>query len=225
MLRSINPLKNYSLLSKEGDIGQCNDFLFDDQSWTIRYMVADTRKWLPGRKVLIYPSFFGEPQWKSGQFPVDMTKEQIKDSPPLDSDAPIGREFEKIILNHWNVPYWWENKSKALDTPLRSINETTGYSIRALDGKIGQAQDFIVDTKNWRILYMVIDTKKWFPGGRKVLIATSWIKKVDWFQRMVDIDLKVDTIKESPEYNPDEPVNREYETRLYDFYGREVYWE
>ena len=71
---------------------------------------------------------------------------------------------------------------------------------------------------------MVVDTGNWIPGSKKVLIAPSWIDAVDWKRSDVQVDLESQKIKQSPEYNPTLPVNREYETRLYDFYGRPYYW-
>ena len=55
MLRSMKEIKGYVLGAQDGDIGRCHDFLFDDKNWAVRYIVADTKKWLPGRKVLISP--------------------------------------------------------------------------------------------------------------------------------------------------------------------------
>ena len=55
MLYRASELKGYTLDAIDSTLGQCSDFLFDDQHWTIRYMVADTRRWLPGRKVLVSP--------------------------------------------------------------------------------------------------------------------------------------------------------------------------
>jgi hypothetical protein len=67
------------------------------------------------------------------------------------------------------------------------------------------------------------DTRKWL-SGRKVLISLGWIESVDWLENAVTVDLNVEMVKNSPEYDPSEPVNREYETVLYDFYGRPQYW-
>ncbi len=109
------------------------------------------------------------------------------------------------------------------DPHLRSVKEVTGYYIEARDGDIGHVEDFIVEDKSWIMHYLVIDTKNWWPG-KKVLVAPTWIEIIDWGRTKVHIDLKRETIKNSPEYDPSMPVNREYETRLYDFYGRPKYW-
>lgn len=109
------------------------------------------------------------------------------------------------------------------DPHLRSINEITGYGIQAKDGEIGHVEDFIVEDDTWIIRYMVVDTRNWLPG-KKVLVAPQWIEKISWPDSMVRVDLSRETIKNGPEYDPAEPVNRGYEDRLYDYYGRPKYW-
>ena len=71
---------------------------------------------------------------------------------------------------------------------------------------------------------MVVDTRNWLPG-RKVLVSPVWVESVDWTEYKVTVDLTTEAVKNSPEYDPLAPVNREYEARLYDFYGRPKYWE
>ena len=105
---------------------------------------------------------------------------------------------------------------------LRSMKELRGYSIHATDGDIGSVHGFYFDDHYWTIRYLVVDTRNWLPG-KKVLIASDWIKQVSWpGEAYVDMTRK--QIEDSPEFDPSAPVNREYEERLYDFYGRAKYW-
>ena len=53
MLRSIKQLYGDKLGASDGEIGRVKDFYFDDKHWAIRYVVADTGSWMPGRLVLI----------------------------------------------------------------------------------------------------------------------------------------------------------------------------
>jgi hypothetical protein len=108
MLRSLNELKNYILEATDGEIGRCKDFLFDDAEWSIRYMVADTRKWLPGRKVLISPESLSQPDWFRKRFPVPLSRQQIKESPPLEDDEPVFRQYEDLLYNHYGIPPYWK---------------------------------------------------------------------------------------------------------------------
>ena len=102
---------------------------------------------------------------------------------------------------------------------LRSIKEMMGYRLDASDGLIGKVKDFIVDDDPWTLRYWVVDTRNWLPG-RKFLVAPDWVDAIKWADRRVSVGLTQDVIKGSPEYLPSAPVNHEYETRLYDYYGR-----
>ena len=83
MLRSVKELIGYMLTAEDGDIGKCKGSLFDDAEWAVRYMVADTRRCLPGRKVLISPISLDKADWETEGFPVKLTKDQVRGSPSL----------------------------------------------------------------------------------------------------------------------------------------------
>ena len=96
MYHCINEIIGYKLMAKDGEFGKCDDFLFEDQPWIIRYMVADTGGFLNRRKVLIPLIELEKPDRSTQLFHVDLTKEQIKESPPLSEDKPVSRQYERI---------------------------------------------------------------------------------------------------------------------------------
>lgn len=244
MLRSTKGIIGYRIEAADAGFGKVADFYFDDETWTIRYLVVDTGKWLPGRLVLISPAEVGEADWMGEILPVSLTKQQVEDSPGIRSDLPVSRQQEAELAKYYRwVPYWEpaslsvggaaapmpaagappaEQKSQG-DPHLRSVKEVTGYHIAAADDDIGHVEDFIAETDGWVIRYMVVDTRNWLPG-RKVLVSPGWIERVDWADKRVHVDLTTDQVKASPEFDPGAPVNREYEIRLYDYYGRPKYW-
>ncbi|PIR25273.1 MAG: photosystem reaction center subunit H [Deltaproteobacteria bacterium CG_4_10_14_0_2_um_filter_43_8] len=198
MLRTSKSMKNYSLDAEDGKIGKCKDFLFDDFEWTIRYMVADTGSWIPGREVLLTPLSLGMPNDENDSIPVHLTKKQIEDAPSVESDKPISRQYEMEMYTYYGyqIPTTWpyaegypylttpkeEAEKRFADTArgdphLRSAKEVSGYHIEASDGEIGHIEDFLVEDDNWRIRYIVVDTRNWLPG-KKVLIAPAWIEKI-----------------------------------------------
>ena len=133
----------------DGEIGKVKEFYFDDQSWTIRYLIVETGSWLND----------GDPH-------------------------------------------------------LRSTHKVTGYSIHAMDGKIGEVEDFLVDDASWKLDYMVIDTGHWFPGkkvlvvdthnwvdGKKFLIETGIIKEIQWENSKVIVNISIDKIKDCPVFD------------------------
>src|SRR5664279_2592582 len=104
------------------------------------------------------------------------------------------------------------------DTHLRSTSEVTGNRIEATDGEIGHVEDFVVDDETWAIRYLLVDTRNWLPG-KKVLVSLQWIKRVSWAESKVFVDLTRDAIKDSPEFDPEEPVTDDYVGKLHDYYG------
>jgi hypothetical protein len=249
MLRTLGEIEGYKLAAADGELGRCSDFLFDDRMWVIRYMVADTRRWLPGRKVLITPILLGEPDWETRRFPIDLTKAEVRNAPALEQDAPVSRQYEVAYFRHHRIPFYWvsdaawgayltpsaaraaataaaEDDEEQLvdgDPHLRSVNQVTNYLVQASDGEAGAVSDFIVDDVPWIIRYLVVDTGSWLPG-RKVLIAPDWVTDVDWMQRELQVNLSREAVRQSPDFDASRPVNREYEERLYDFHGRPRYW-
>ena len=107
MLRSLKEITGYTLQETDDVIGTCKDFLFDDGLWVIRYMVADTGNWLKHHKVLITPGSLGEPDWQTERLPVKLSREQIEACPPLDTHAPVSREYEITYHEHFEIPFYW----------------------------------------------------------------------------------------------------------------------
>jgi len=107
MLSKVKTLKGYKLNGLDGEIGKVKEFYFDDLHWTIRYLVANTGNWLTGRRVLISPyalvAIFGEKQC----IDINLTKKQIENSPPLNSDEPVSRQFEENYYGYYGWPMYW----------------------------------------------------------------------------------------------------------------------
>ena len=96
MLIKAKALKGYSLRSLDGDIGSASEFLFDDRFWAVRYFVANTAGWLVGRKVLISPFSLNSVNSSDEKVSVQLTKKQIEDSPSINTDEPVSRQFEGV---------------------------------------------------------------------------------------------------------------------------------
>jgi sporulation protein YlmC with PRC-barrel domain len=252
MLRRVKELQGYTIRATDGDIGHVDEFYFDDEKWTVRYLVVDTGGWLSGRQVLISPIALGEANWQERRLHVKLTRQQVENSPDIDTDRPVSRRQEIGYFQYYGWPYYWggpgiwggamvpgylavpaaaqevveEERRRAEqegDPHLRSTKDVTGYTIQARDGEIGQVSDFILDDESWTIRYLVVDTGGWLPG-KKVLVPPPWIEQVSWAEAAVSVDLSRDTIKNGPEWDPDAPISREYEERLHGYYGRSPYW-
>src|SRR5207253_36075 len=84
---------------------------FDDNKWTVRYLVVDTGGWLTDRKVLITPISFGEPDWLNQMLPVTLTKRQVEHSPNIDTHKPVSRQHEAEYMGYYGYPFYWSGDS------------------------------------------------------------------------------------------------------------------
>lgn len=111
MLRSSKDLLNLAIVASDSaidsEIGDVKDLYFDDDTWTIRYLVVDTGSWLFSRKVLITPIAADKPNWLDKRLSVSMTREQIKSSPDIDTEKPVTRQHETDYLDYYRYPYYW----------------------------------------------------------------------------------------------------------------------
>src|SRR5262245_33937354 len=107
MRRNVKELVGYTIHATDGDIGVLDGLYFDDAEWTIRYMVVNTGKWLPGRKVLIVPLALQQPNWKAQSLPVALTKEQIRNSPGIDTAKLVSRQHETDWHAYYGWPIYW----------------------------------------------------------------------------------------------------------------------
>ena len=245
MLIKAKTLEGYALDSLDGEIGKVKDFYFDDRYWTIRYLIADTGTWLNSRMVLISPYALESAFKEDENISVNLTRKQIENSPPLDYDKPVSRQFEEAYYGYYGWPTYWygegvwgaysypvrdrelwkgsTRRAKAWNAHLRSVSDVDGYHIQALDGEIGHVKDFVIDDESWSIRYLIVNTLNWWPG-KKVLISPKWIERVSWSESKVFVNLSRDAIKNSPEFTDEVLLTREYETGLYRHYNRRGYW-
>jgi len=251
MLYKVKDLKGYKLNGKDGEIGKVKELYFDDKYWTVRYLVADTGSWLSSRKVLISPYALLDVNQDGEYISVDLTKSQIEDSPSLDSDKPVSRQFEDSYYGYYGWPAYWsgayvwggypgiirdresrrdflrnklDEDFNAWDPHLRSTHAVGKYRIEASDGGIGHVDDFLIDDESWTIRYLVVNTHNFWPG-KKVIISPDWIDRVSWSESKVFVDVSRESIKLSPIFTDETTLDRDYESSLYQFYNRKAYWD
>ncbi|MFD2162689.1 PRC-barrel domain-containing protein [Paradesertivirga mongoliensis] len=105
MLHSIQSLLGFTMGATDGEIGKIKDFYFDDKTWKVRYLVVETGNWLVGRKVLLSPVALHNPDWQSKVLPVNLSRDQIKHSPDIDTERPVSRQQEADLHSHYSWPY------------------------------------------------------------------------------------------------------------------------
>jgi uncharacterized protein YrrD len=108
MLQAISALKGFAIEATDGRMGTVVDFLFDDASWKVRWLVVDCGSWLKGRKVLIHPSAVSYVALENEQFDVELTKAQVEGSPELLEHQPVSRQMESRLYDYYGWDPLWE---------------------------------------------------------------------------------------------------------------------
>ncbi len=223
----LHNLIGFTLKATDGEIGRVHDLYFDDETWTIRYLVVKTGSWFSGRMVLIPHSELGDPDWEHHRFVVDLTCRQVKESPDIDTEKPVYRQQEIILHDYYQwLPYWKvgvgsafspipqtqdlgkekpvgeeaETGKRGHDGHLRSLRHIRGYYIHAQDGNIGHVDDYIVDDCCWKLAYIVADTRNIFPG-KKVILPVDKVISVEWLDYSVHIRMNREEVRNAPEFN------------------------
>lgn len=156
------------------------------------------------------PYWAGPYLWGLGTYPVAPTEVA-----EVDRVAPFNVPVEGGVQTEPNDH----------DVHLRSAASIGNYAIAGVDGDIGHVHDLLFDDESWVVRYLIVDTRNWWPGGKKVVIAVQWIDDISWTETAVQLRLTRDQIKSSPEYDEKMPLDREFERRLHEHYGRTGYWD
>jgi len=228
MFQSIKQLHGNKLGASDGDIGQVKDFYFDDRSWVVRYLVADTGSWLPGRQVLLSPHAFGRLHHDGRVLRVKLTRKKIEDSPAIEMHKPVSRQHEEEYHRYYGWPAYWLGdgmwgiggasvlemppifpsqssaangaQPKPADAHLRSTQAVSGYHVQAMDGIAGHVCDFLMDDQSWAIGQLVVKIGHRFTGN-EVLIPVSQVDRISYDDSAVFVKLTKEAVEKSPAYH------------------------
>ncbi len=162
----------------------------------------DTEKPIARQNEIAFHQYYGWPFYWSGEglWGGAMVPGALYGVPPVGPDLNEQKQEADAIAGNLQT-------GTTNDIHLRSTGEVFGYRIHARDGEIGHLSDFLIDDESWRIDYMVINTSNWW-SGRKVIVPPTWVKEINWADQQVTVDLKRETIKNSPEFDPETILNR-----------------
>ena len=225
MLLNLKKISGHKLAATDGDIGHVKDFYFDDKTWAIRYLVADTGTWLTGRLVLLSPYSFGRFDQDKKILKVNLTRKQIENSPSIDEHRPVSRQYEENYYNYYGWPVYWQggetwgttdypgmlpsipsNTLRNYDYPkwddinLRSTKKVCGYAIEATDGTIGTVSGFVVDDKRWVIRELAVEAGHWY-SGKEILITPDKIERISYQDSKVFVKLTKGDIQRTAEHH------------------------
>lgn len=250
MFKNLRDFEGHRLAANDGEIGHVTDLYFEDDCWAVRYLVVATGSWLFGKKALISPNAVQKVDFSDECIKVDLTMEQVKNSPDIDTDKPISRQQESEYHLYYNFPPYWggvalwgrydqpggtadaedaETAEHAREhgsqwsSHLRSAREVRGYRVVSVDGQVGHCDNFLMDVETWAIRYIVVNTGGWLKR-HEVLVTPKLVDRVIWAEAQIDVNASKDLIERAPDYHRGEDIDRTYEEKLFKHYTTHPYW-
>lgn len=231
MNRNLSNLAGFNIVTEGGIKAKIKDFLFDENSWTIRYVEVDFGNIFTGKRVLIPNALFKKSQLVDKEFYLNITNNELENCPKPDENLPISQKYEEELFKYYQLDYYWtfsgaiprnvpepEIDEYSLGTTLRSYNEVKGYSIHTLDGSFGKLDDLIVDDNSWEITYVIIDTSKWLPLSKKVALDIIYIQSISYKNKEAKVLMQEHVLQHAPEYSTDEPFDNTFQSSLHEYY-------
>ncbi|MEC5423736.1 PRC-barrel domain-containing protein [Virgibacillus sp. C22-A2] len=235
MLYLTSKLKTYNINAIDGEMGKIKDLYFDDKKWAIRYAIVDTRKWLPGRRVLLSPTSFVTLNENDENLEVKFTKEAIRNSPSIPEEKAISKDIENSLVGYYGWSrYWMGNMlwgpedrplthfgsdtggedpllyDQQLETQqeydLRSEEETIDFKVHADDGKIGKVADMIYDSEYWKIRYIIVQYSESIVEEEYIIYTPDDIESVDWYEKDIYVTDLMEAVKHRKLYKTKEEV-------------------
>jgi hypothetical protein len=228
MLLSFNDLRQFAIEARDGRKGHAEDFYFDDESWSVRYLVTEAGFLVTRKQGLVKSTLLGTPDPGRKTVPVSLTQEQLDAAQDPDAHPPVStqeqnairqREFDfwpQLMLGTPGAPYTPLLAEQQLfggpdarrdvehvpgapkDPHLRSMAELLDYEIVAEDGVIGSVLDFLLDPDGWKIHYIAADTGSWLPG-RQIVVAPGFVSEVRWEDQRMTVARKKAMVETAPE--------------------------
>jgi hypothetical protein len=201
------------------------DLYFDDERWTVRYLVVRCGGWFAGKEVQLSPASVVHHDAAGERIVMKLTREGVRNSPDASAERPVSRRFEEA---HASRPASLgggdlSRRDPDADVPaapaegdvrkddaeaakaeleaaarshLRSCREVTGYVVQASDGDGGTVDDMLIDDRSWEVTHLVVDARPWWPGDR-VHVAPSTVQAINWASRTVQVGKTRDDLKAS----------------------------
>lgn len=210
MLYFTSELKTYHIEATDGEMGKIQDIYFDDKKWAVRYAVLDTRKWLPGQRVILSPTAFINLNKQAGTLKVVHDKEAVRNSPVISEESFISNDVEHSLSGYYGWSRYWMGDmlwgaqdqpmtptsetvvtddlrrepqfNASVDYGLRSEEETLDFKVHASDGSIGKVADMIFDDEYWKIRYIIVKNNDAVVKETYYAIHPEDIQSVDWFE-------------------------------------------
>jgi hypothetical protein len=221
--------------NEEGTVGRLEDLLFDDESWTVRYLVVETGGWIYQHQVLLRPESIEVGDWPNRCVRTRLSHHELEEAPDVSSHRPVSQHKSSFTAQYpsWPSigtfsPLAIPDVAPADDEPgephLRSIQDVIGYRMEASEGEVGHLAELILNEParqqgSWAFEGLVVDRGYLLPG-RKVVLAPRQVSAIVCDVRTIYLAMTRKEVDDSPAFQPNAPENHRIEDVLYDYYGK-----
>jgi len=248
MKRNLNEAIGSLVLVEDGVIGKVADFYFDDHKWTVRYVVIETGRLLNRHKVLLSPQAFKKIDWDAKEFSTNLTEEQVRNSPDIDTDKTVSRQQRLALHSYYKWPVeWGEGHERVVvgpvsggalpifvkldqegrrvssyilkgDPHLQSFMDVSGYDAQAEYHEKIGHLESFYMDENTWIISYMLINSHKLNSGNKILISPYWVSEVSWDDSKIFVDLTIEAIKNCPEFDYSKSIGIDYEAKLCQYY-------
>jgi len=202
MFCSLGTLVDSRVITRDGDEKRVRNFLFNDQSWSIRFLVVEVGSWLARRLVVIPVCAVDKPDWTKKVVAAHLTTDELLRSSDVDTEKPVSRQQQLALNEHFGLPAHDSYSfippalvpaqrvfpTHAEDDPhLRGTLDVTGYQVWTPDGCLGLLEDFVLEPASWHIKYLIVKVGDWVHRHDQ-LISTHRVKAISWAYHRVTLD-------------------------------------
>ncbi|MFW5814285.1 MAG: hypothetical protein ACOCWX_02455 [Spirochaetota bacterium] len=251
MLIRTSRIEGSKIQATDGQIGKVRTFLFDEDQWVLRYIVAEYGFLFFGGHVLLSPISVTGTVEDGQEITVGLTKKQIKDAPSADLARPISRRKEEQFHRYYQIPVYWGGAGLwgSAMTPmeagtvsygpateeepiaagedeyhLRSTREVEGYKVHTSDGEVGTVAGFLIEDTTWAVRYLRIETKDEIGDG-SLYVSPHWVDEISWIERKLSLGINNERLSRVPTVGVQGTPTRDEEEKLHEFFGQPKYWK
>lgn len=231
-MKSTTQLEGFAAMATDGEAGSVNDVFFDDEQWTVRYLVIKSGGWLNSRKVLVSPIAVSGADWVNRTLGLNLTREQIRNGPDIDADKPVSRQHEAAFSDYYGYPYYWGGpmvwgfaaypilppvppaEGTAQAPGGRAVPEPQQGDPHLRSSKEVRGYEILAsDDSVGHVEDFLIDERDWtirfvvvdtrnWWPGKKVLISPERVERVSWEDRRINVGITRAEVEASPEFDP-----------------------
>lgn len=207
MLR-LEKILGFRLMAKDGRVGRVSDCFIDDRRWVVRWLVIESGSWLRPCRTLVRPVAVEKVHREKRELEVHLTRLDILTSPRTDADPPVSDQWDHQSWSSlWSLDATSEperifqvareRSSIRHDPHLRSFREIRTYITTQGEKRVASVEDFIIDTFDWSVQYMVAGLGRW-RVQRRVAVPTIAIAKISWFERILALKHSTGDLRSFP---------------------------